>query len=82
MTGIIHVSGVAESLYLDDMRDPHRVLVTQGDRLGNVEQIAALQAAGWNGPVSFEAFSPEIHALADPTSALRASDAVAQAERI
>jgi 2-keto-myo-inositol isomerase len=49
------------------------VLVTPGDRLGNIAQIEALQAAGWNGPVSFEAFSPEVHALADPESALRAS---------
>ncbi len=73
-TGIVHVSGVVDQeVGLADMRDPHRVLVTPGDRLGNVEQIEALQAAGWNGPVSFEAFSSEIHALADPAKALRAS---------
>jgi 2-keto-myo-inositol isomerase len=73
-TGIVHVSGVVDqAVGIADMRDPHRVLVTKGDRLGNVEQIAALQAAGWNGPVSFEAFSPETHALVDPASALRAS---------
>ncbi len=73
-TGIVHISGVVDqSVGLADMRDPHRVLVTPGDRLGNIAQIEALQAAGWNGPVSFEAFSPEVHALADPESALRAS---------
>ncbi len=73
-TGIVHVSGVVDQeVGISEMRDPHRVLVTKGDRLGNVEQIAALQAAGWNGPVSFEAFSPEIHALKDPAAALRAS---------
>ncbi len=73
-TGIVHVSGVVDqTLGLSDMRDPHRVLVTPGDRLGNVEQIAALQAAGWDGPVSFEAFSPAVHALSDPAGALRAS---------
>ena len=73
-TGIVHVSGVVDQeVGVNDMRDPHRVLVTPQDRLGNVEQIAALQAAGWNGPVSFEAFSPEIHALQDPATALRAS---------
>jgi 2-keto-myo-inositol isomerase len=49
------------------------VLVTQADRLGNVEQIAALQAAGWNGPVSYEAFSPEVHAHADPAGELARS---------
>lgn len=73
-TGIVHISGVVDQeVGISDMRDPHRVLVTPGDRLGNIEQIAALQAAGWNGPVSFEAFSPEVHALTDPSAALRAS---------
>ena len=73
-TGIVHISGVVnQEVAVNDMRDPHRVLVTPGDRLGNIEQIAALQAAGWNGPVSFEAFSPEVHDLADPAGALRAS---------
>ena len=43
------------------------------DRLGNVEQLAALRAAGWSGPVSFEAFAPEIHALADPAAAVTTS---------
>jgi 2-keto-myo-inositol isomerase len=81
-TGIVHISGVVDQeVGINDMRDPHRVLVMKGDRLGNVEQIAALQAAGWNGPVSFEAFSPEIHALEDPASALRASmDYIARVE--
>jgi 2-keto-myo-inositol isomerase len=73
-TGIVHVSGVVDqTVSLSEMRDPHRVLVTAGDRLGNIEQIAALQAQGWAGPVSFEAFSPEVHTLADPEAALRAS---------
>ena len=64
---------VDQEIGINDMRDPHRVLVTKGDRLGNVEQIAALQAAGWNGPVSYEAFSPEIHGLADPAGELAKS---------
>lgn len=73
-TGIVHVSGVVDqTVSLAGMRDPHRVLVTPGDRLGNVAQIAALQAAGWDGPVSFEAFAPEVHGLDDPETALRAS---------
>lgn len=70
-TGIVHVSGVVvQEIGIADMRDPHRVLVTAGDRLGNIEQIAALQATGWNGPVSFEAFSPEVHSSADPAAEL------------
>ncbi|MCU0829283.1 MAG: TIM barrel protein [Tabrizicola sp.] len=73
-TGIVHVSGVTDqTVSLSEMRDPHRVLVTPTDRLGNTDQIAALQAAGWEGPVSFEAFSPDVHALAEPEAALRAS---------
>ena len=73
-TGIVHVSGVVDQeIGINDMRDPHRVLVTPADRLGNVEQVAALHSAGWNGPVSFEAFSPEVHAFADPAGELAKS---------
>ncbi len=73
-TGIVHISGVIDqAIGVAEMRDPHRVLVTPGDRLGNTDQIAALKASGWIGPCSFEAFSPEVHALADPASALKAS---------
>ena len=46
-TGIIHVSGVTDpGLTVGQMEDEHRVLVTSDDRLGNIEQIAALLAAG------------------------------------
>ena len=43
------------------------------DRLGNVDQIRALQAAGYTGPISFEAFAPQTHALANPVAAIAAS---------
>lgn len=73
-TGIIHISGVtAPAIAADEMQDSHRVLVDGHDRLGNVEQLAAFAAAGWQGPVSFEAFAPEIHAVPDPAAALSAS---------
>lgn len=66
-TGIVHVSGVTDpSLTIAQMEDEHRVLVDARDRLGNVEQIAALHAAGYRGPISFECFSPDTQALADP----------------
>ncbi len=62
-TGIVHISGVVDpSLSVNQMQDAHRVLVDAADRLGNVDQIAALAASGWHGPVSFEAFAPEVHA--------------------
>ncbi len=73
MTGIVHVSGVVESLYLDDMRDPHRVLVGADDVLGNVAQLRALRAGGYTGPVSYEPFAPSVHGLADHGPALAAS---------
>ncbi|WP_284162881.1 TIM barrel protein [Frigidibacter sp. SD6-1] len=73
-TGIIHISGVtAPAVAAEEMQDAHRVLIDGHDRLGNVEQIAAFEAAGWRGPVSFEAFATEVHALADPGAALHAS---------
>jgi len=73
LTGIVHVSGVTDAIYLDDMRDPHRVLVDGDDLLGNVAQIRALHAGGYRGPISYEPFSPLVHGLADPAPGLRAS---------
>lgn len=73
-TGVVHVSGVvAPAISADEMTDAHRVLVDGHDRLGNVEQLAAFAAAGWRGPVSFEAFAPETHASADPVGDIRKS---------
>jgi 2-keto-myo-inositol isomerase len=66
-TGIVHISGVVDpAVSVAEMTDAHRVLVDGADRLGNVEQLAALEAAGYRGPVSFEAFAAEVHDLADP----------------
>lgn len=73
-TGIIHISGVVEpDLTPSTMRDAHRVLVDEHDRLGNCVQIAALRAQGYEGPVSFEAFSPLVHQRDDIEVALRHS---------
>lgn len=73
-TGIVHVSGVVDpGLAVADMLDEHRVLVDERDRLGNVEQLRALLAGGYAGPISFEAFSPVVHRLEDPGAALRRS---------
>lgn len=73
-TGIVHVSGVTDPrLSINEMRDEHRVLVDGRDRLENVEQLRRLVAKGYGGPVSFEPFSPEVHALSDPAAALAGS---------
>lgn len=73
-TGIVHVSGVIDPAPgASEMADRHRVLVDAEDRLGTVAQIAALAAGGYGGPVSFECFAPEVHALPDPVAAVAAS---------
>lgn len=73
LTGLVHISGVSEPLALDAMQDGDRVLVDNDDLLANLGQLRALQRAGYHGPVSYEVFSPQIHALPDPASALRRS---------
>lgn len=80
MTGMVHVSGVADPApTFDEMQDAHRGLVDGADRLGNVAQLRALAEAGYDGPVSFECFAPEVHALADPVAAIRGSMAYLEA---
>lgn len=70
MTGIVHISGVVDAVAAPDMTDAHRGLVDRNDRLGNAKQLRALFSAGWDGPVSVEAFSPAVHAATDPGTAL------------
>ncbi|MEQ5872726.1 TIM barrel protein [Sagittula sp. NFXS13] len=73
-TGLVHISGVTDpDVTVDDMLDAHRVLVDGDDRLENIPQIKALLAAGYDGPISFEPFAEEVHALDDPEAALRES---------
>lgn len=74
MTGIVHISGVLNpNLSFGQMEDEHRVLVDEQDRLGNVRQISELLSSGYDGPVSYECFSPEVHALVDPYAAIKRS---------
>lgn len=73
-TGIVHISGVTDqSLSSSEMTDTHRLLVNAGDRLGNIPQLKSLLDAGYTGPVSFEAFAPDVHAIDDPAAELRTS---------
>ena len=73
-TGLVHISGVSDlKVAVNDMLDAHRVLVDEGDRLGNIAQIRTLIAAGYKGPFSFEPFSAEVQNLADHATALKAS---------
>ncbi|TCL68424.1 TIM barrel protein [Rhizobium sp. BK251] len=74
LTGLVHISGVNDPrVTVSDMRDPHRVLVDENDRLDNAGQMEALVKAGYSGPFSFEPFAPEVHALEKPAAALKGS---------
>ncbi|MDQ0392165.1 TIM barrel protein [Labrys monachus] len=64
-TGLVHISGVEDDIAPGDMRDSHRVLVGEGDRLGNVAQIRALLAGGYEGTLSFEPFADSVHRLSE-----------------
>lgn len=73
-TGLVHISGVEDqAASIDDLRDPHRVMVGQRDRLDNVGQIRALQQGGYRGPFSFEPFADEVHRHGEPRSMIRVS---------
>lgn len=73
-TGLVHISGVSDPrVATRDMTDAQRGLVGAADRLGNIDQLRDLLTAGYAGPVSFEAFAPDVHAINDPIPAIRAS---------
>lgn len=62
-TGLVHVSGVEADVEDSEMRDMHRILVSDKDKLKNKEQINELVSGGYNGVFGFEPFSEEIHLL-------------------
>jgi 2-keto-myo-inositol isomerase len=62
-TGLIHISGVEDDIPDSEMRDCHRVLVTEKDRIGNKEQITAMVNLGYKGIISFEPFSDRVQKL-------------------
>jgi 2-keto-myo-inositol isomerase len=68
--GLVHVSGVLRpDLAREDLTEPDRGFVVEGDRVGNVPQLRRLLAAGYEGHVSMEPFSPETQR--DPQIATR-----------
>ncbi len=73
-TEIIHVSGVSDlDVAREDLGDAHRGLVDADDRLGSVRQIHDLLDQGFNGPVSFEAFSPSVRDSKTPAEDVKRS---------
>lgn len=80
LTGLVHISGVEDpSLDPSHMRDGHRVLVGEADRLGNIAQLRTLVAAGYSGYASFEPFATEIATAPDIERRLAASMAYVSA---
>jgi 2-keto-myo-inositol isomerase len=74
LTGLIHISGVeAPTLPDADMRDGHRVLVGEADRLGNIRQIKELLERGYQGVISFEPFATEVMDAKNSEDILRTS---------
>ncbi|MBI6603094.1 MULTISPECIES: TIM barrel protein [Pseudomonas] len=74
LTGLVHISGVEETdAPLNSIRDRHRVLVGEGDILGNTAQIDTLLSSGYGGYLSFEPFAASVHEMTDIQQALGAS---------
>lgn len=72
--GLAHISGIARTdLAPGELTEPDRSLVFLDDRVGNVAQLKALIAAGYEGFVSMEPFSPATQQDPDLTARLRAS---------
>jgi 2-keto-myo-inositol isomerase len=60
LIGLIHASGVEEDLDRKELGDEHRVLITDADRVGNIDQIARLIDGGYTGDIALEPFSPQV----------------------
>ncbi len=73
-TGIVHISGVTDNLTNAlELTDRSRGLVDSDDTLDNIGQIRALTRGGFSGPVSMEAFAPQVKDVAALATNLRDS---------
>lgn len=72
--GLAHMSGIARAdLAPQALTEPDRGLIFPGDRVGNIAQLRALKAAGYQGYVSMEPFDPAVQTDPDLAQRLRAS---------
>ena len=62
-TGLVHVSGVVSHIPSKQYRDDHRILITDGDRLKNREQLELLINLGYKGDISFEPFAKDVQEM-------------------
>jgi 2-keto-myo-inositol isomerase len=72
--GLAHMSGIVRNdLSPSELTEPDRVLVENTDRVENIKQLRALQAAGYSGYVSIEPFNTEVQQSEDLQVKLRNS---------
>jgi 2-keto-myo-inositol isomerase len=62
-TGLVHISGVEDSIPVEQFLDAHRVLIGPQDRMKNKEVIRRLVSAGYLGVFSFEPFGDAVQKL-------------------
>lgn len=80
-TGMVHISGIAaQDTSSAQFEDAMRGLVDADDRIDNVGQLSTLLENGYDGPISFEPFSPLVQGLASPNAALLRSFEYVEAE--
>jgi 2-keto-myo-inositol isomerase len=59
--GLVHISGVDRAdLRPDELTEPDRGLVSEGDRVGNLRQLREIIAGGYSGTVSIEPFKATV----------------------
>ena len=73
MIDVVHVSGVSSTAPGIEPTDADRGLVDAADVMNTIGQLQSLAATGFAGPVSMEAFSPNVQALNGPEIELRRS---------
>jgi 2-keto-myo-inositol isomerase len=72
--GLVHISGIDRTdLPPNQLTEPDRGLVSEGDRAGNLDQLRTFIAAGYTGYVSIEPFNPVVQQDLNLTSKLGAS---------
>jgi 2-keto-myo-inositol isomerase len=57
------VSGVESHIPSNQYKDDHRILITDGDRLKNLEQLELLINLGYKGDISFEPFAKDVQEM-------------------
>ncbi|MTH47862.1 TIM barrel protein [Intestinirhabdus alba] len=58
--GLVHLSGVDDPRPREQLTDNERIMLTADDRLRTGEQVARLEARGYQGVYAFEPFAPQL----------------------